>query len=392
MSFEQQLFGAWRAVGLTASARPDGCLIFACPKCPAQLDAAEGVALCSSCGWGAEGEPWSIASAAAKARPATADTVDELLNRTAFSAGVVPPAPEPLFRLGAHTIATRENLMVVQAKMKAGKSAAVGAMLAATMGARGDCLWFSASNATGMAVVHMDTEQSAYDHHALVVRSLRRAGRCEPPDWLRSHHVKGYSVRQMREMVSRALERGAEAFGGVHCCVIDGIADLCADVNDSAEANALVADMEALAMQYRTLIVAVLHENHGSETGKTRGHLGSQLARKAETNLRLEKDGEGTTVMYADTSRSVHIPREKGFRFRWDDEAKMHVSVEPERSATERMQEIAEECCGEQTSYTELTKAIQERQECSIPTAKRLIASMVEKGIIVKKNARYEMA
>jgi hypothetical protein len=81
-------------------------------------------------------------------------------------------------------------------------------------------------------------------------------------------------------------------------------------------------------VEYATVIVCVLHENPGSEIGKTRGHLGSQLERKAETPLRLEKDAEGVTVMYSERARSAHITKDQGPRFAWSGEQGMHVSVE----------------------------------------------------------------
>lgn len=67
--FEQQLFGAFRSVSLTASPRPDGSgITFVCPRCvsPTRLEVTDGMALCPSCQWGAEGESWVIAEAAAK--------------------------------------------------------------------------------------------------------------------------------------------------------------------------------------------------------------------------------------------------------------------------------------------------------------------------------------
>ena len=87
-------------------------------------------------------------------------------------------------------------------------------------------------------------------------------------------------------------------------------------------------ELHQLAICFDTVILAVLHENPGdNQHGKTRGHLGSQLEHKAETNLRLAKDGEGITVVFADKARHVHIPREQGQRFKWCDDAKMHVST-----------------------------------------------------------------
>jgi hypothetical protein len=102
------------------------------------------------------------------------------------------------------------------------------------------------------------------------------------------------------------------------------------DVNDSAESNAFVAAYHDLAIRHKCPVIGVLHLNPGSE--KSRGHLGSQLERKSETNLRLETDGEFTEIWSA-RQRRTPILKGSGPRFRWDDEVKMHVSVESGREA-----------------------------------------------------------
>ena len=71
----------------------------------------------------------------------------------------------------------------------------------------------------------------------------------------------------------------------------------------------------------------MLHENPGSDIGKTRGHLGSQLERKAETNLRLSKDSSGVTTGYSEKSRGAHIPKDSGIRFAFDEKLAMHVTI-----------------------------------------------------------------
>ncbi len=48
----------------------------------------------------------------------------------------------------------------------------------------------------------------------------------------------------------------------------------------------------ALAQVYHCPIFCVLHENPGSDQGKTWGHLGSELNHKAFVNLRIDKDTE----------------------------------------------------------------------------------------------------
>ena len=60
-----------------------------------------------------------------------------------------------------------------------------------------------------------------------------------------------------------------------------------------------------------------------------RGHLGSQIERKAETNLRLSKGSNGVVEMFGERCRNAFIPKGQGAFFQWSDDAMMHVSCEP---------------------------------------------------------------
>ena len=69
---------------------------------------------------------------------------------------------------------------------------------------------------------------------------------------------------------------------------VDGIADLIRCANDEAESIAVVEELYRLAGIYNTCIVTVLHFiPNGLEL---RGHLGSELQRKAAAILSIEKD------------------------------------------------------------------------------------------------------
>jgi hypothetical protein len=113
---------------------------------------------------------------------------------------------------------------------------------------------------------------------------------------------------------------------GVDLVVIDGVADLCKSPNDETEALELVSKIHAMAQEFNCAIVCVLHENPSTDQGKTRGHLGSELNRKAFANLRIDKDAETSiSTIYGTDMRKRDIPREQGFCFAWDEEVGMHV-------------------------------------------------------------------
>lgn len=243
-----------------------------------------------------------------------------------------PEKPAPVFTLCGQQIATAGNIISLYSQAKAGKSAALSAMMAAAFsdGPLCDFLGFAAApNSAGRALVHFDTEQSRYDADQLIRRALRRADITgPPPPWLRSYWLTDIELGLRRALLRDELEAAAEACGGLYCVLLDGVGDLVLDVNDIAETQNFVIELHALAIRYGCPIVGVLHENPGDKNDKQRGHLGSQLERKAESNIRLLKDGDGVTVIYTEKSRHANIPQSAGHRFRWCDEAAMHTTFE----------------------------------------------------------------
>lgn len=314
--------------------------------------------------------------------------IELILRDRRFDPNYTPQLIPPVYLCGGVAISTRQNLTAITAAPKVGKSAIVGGMIAAAMAMAGsDTLGFTSSNPDGGAIIHLDTEQSKDDHATNIRRAIQRAGREVCPDWLVSHYVAGFTVAEIQEALLFELERQAKAFHLVHSVFIDGIADTVNDVNDPAESNEWVNRLHGLAIQYHCPIVTVIHLNPGSET-KSRGHLGSQLERKAETNLRLEKNGEITSV-WSDKQRREPILKGEGPRFRWSNELAMHVCVDVGPSANEK--EIAEDAInlrddvfGGRPSmrHCELEEITAKLMKRSSRTARREIKKWGQLGII----------
>ncbi|HOO93750.1 MAG TPA: hypothetical protein PKX94_09785, partial [Opitutales bacterium] len=82
---------------------------------------------------------------------------------------------------------------------------------------------------------------------------------------------------------------------------------------------------------YETAIIGVVHQNQGSDNTRTRGHLGAQLERKAETVLCMRRDDDATLI-YTTKSRGSPISRDKGPRYRWDIEAGRFVMADSKQA------------------------------------------------------------
>jgi hypothetical protein len=278
--------------------------------------------------------------------------------------------------------------------VKTGKSAVVGAMVASAMAGEdsGCTLGFTSCNPKKLALLSFDSEQSPDDHWHQNARALRRAGLQEPPPWLYSYCLTGLGSKRAWECVKEAIRIAADQHVGVHSILIDGVADLVADVNDPAESNDFIAELHEVAIERVCSIIGVIHFNPGGE--KTRGHLGSQLERKAETNLRLDKSDQVTTI-WSDKQRRAPIPKGSGPCFAWDETAGMHVTVEStELSKTRARDEakreallvLAEDAFEGHPSmrYSDIVSTVKKLLSVAHRTAERKVEEMAKLTVIRK--------
>lgn len=262
-----------------------------------------------------------------------------------FNPSQLHEKPEPIFLLKDQPIATPGNIVALYAQAKAGKSAVISALIAAviTDDEHGDFLGFqSAANPEGKAIIHLDTEQSRYDHEQVVMRALRRAEREQIPLWLRSYCLTDLDIATRRSFISKELERANKEHQGVFCVLVDGIGDFVPDVNDITSTHEFIVELHGLAIKFNTVLILVLHENPGTgklSIEKMRGHLGSQLERKAESNIRILKEKDGTCLVYTEKSRHANIPREHAHKFAWSDAQSTHATIEGSNSTSDNTAE-----------------------------------------------------
>jgi len=256
-----------------------------------------------------------------------------LLASRQFNPHIEPPPLRPIYTLDDKVICTPGNLSSITSAIKTGKSSVINAAMASSFPHNGDCdlLGFESANPKGLAIVHCDSEQARDDHWHQINRAVRRVHLKAPPPWFYSYCLTGLGHKAALACYLEAIRIATDKHGGILSTFLDGLADFVSDVNDAAECNAFVAQLQDLAMQYECPTIGVIHFNHG--TDKTRGHLGSQFERKAETNLRLDKTN-GITTIWSEKQRRAPIPKGTGPSFQWDDEAQMHLSCDPSLAST----------------------------------------------------------
>lgn len=307
-----------------------------------------------------------------------------LLSDRKFDPGAEIVKARVVWSLGGVPLSTAGNLTQITAQSGVGKSAVVGAMIAAAMTApeyQQDTLAFVGPNLEKLPLLHFDTEQSKGDFQMLLHRSLRRAGVANFPAWLHSYHLTGLSAAECRQAIEVAISQHARKAGGIFAIIIDGWADLVEDPNDGKECFPFVARMHALAIKHDCPIVGVLHLNPGKDSAKSRGHLGSQLERKAETVLQLEMNEDLVTAMYSTKKRGAPIRKDDGPRFSWNDDRGMHTLLADWREqAVQRREEKRSQKKGNQTAFAE--KYSREEQVSFYPPSK---AKAEARAVIFRK-------
>ena len=338
---------------------------------------------------------WQMPEVAADPNTSTKRAI---LETRRFDVSNPPPPAFPIYKICGKAICTPGNLTAVSAHIKSGKTAFVCACAAASFGIEGDTLGVDSSNLQELAVIHFDTEQSSADHYAVVSKALSRIAVKKSPDWFRSYRIADIDPKKRFELLEFEMRRANRKHGGIHSVLLDGAADFLKDVNNIEESMSRVARLHMLAIEYRTHIICVIHFNPG--TKKTRGHFGSELARKAESNLILDKVQEIVTVS-TESSRHAVIAKKDGPRFKWDKSTEMHLSclrngevIKVKNKALEDLAKKVFEYPDQQQrlQWVDLIERIKLIEGCSGPTAGRRRDTLIEDKLlrqITKGNIKW---
>ena len=313
-----------------------------------------------------------------------------------------PPIAQLVVSVNDVPLGTQGNLLCITGGEGTGKSNYVASVISGAVrleGANIDTLGITVGeNIHQKAVLFYDTEQSELQLYKNINNLLRRSKRLAMPDYLHAYCLTGMSRKERLQAIVQSMDRYHYQCGGIHLVVIDGIADLIKGANDEAESIAVVEELYRLAGIYRTCIVTVLHFIPNGL--KLRGHLGSELQRKAAAILSIEKDDSPEiSVVKALKVRDGSPLDVPIMQFAWDKNLGMHIYLgEKPKEAKEKRKEdelvaIAREIFELKSflTYLELCEQLQSALDVKERTAKNYIRFMREKEIIIKdpSNTNY---
>ena len=330
--------------------------------------------------------------------------------RNRFDPDNPPPPEEPALLINGVPVCHPGNLSAIVAGPKRCKSTYLGGAVAALLGAPEgtDLMGWTSPSASGV-VLHLDTEQSRRQHWEAMQRVNRRCGGALDMTRLESYRVTGWPPFQILQLLKEAVAQFSEEPGGIAAIIIDGVADLVESPNDESECFALVRELMVLAARAHAPILTVLHLNPG-DAGKVRGHLGSQVERKAETVLELldtqldarrlrdaGKQGKAR-VITAVTRLARHSPLglEDAPSIGWDEDAGMPVTVVTPTTGNRKPDELKALALTVLSAKDKaLPKDIKDRiakeRGVGVEMAKKLLSQMAQAKLVEKVGQHYQL-
>ena len=310
-----------------------------------------------------------------------------------------PPVAQMVVSVNDVPLGTQGNILCITGGEGTGKSNYVTALIAGAIGQSDnnkdkvmDTLGVSVcENSKRKAILFYDTEQSEVQTYKNITNLLKRCGRETMPEYLKAYCLTGMSRKERLQAIIQSMDKFHYQFRGIHMVVIDGIADLIKGANDETESIAVVEELYRLTGIYNTCIVTILHFIPSGL--KLRGHLGSELQRKAAAILSIEKDTDpSVSVVKALKVRDGSPLDVPIMQFAWDKDVRMHVYLgekpkeEKEKRKEDELVAVARDIFGRQDfiTYVDLAEQIQAILDVKERTAKSYIKFMREKEIILK--------
>jgi len=291
-------------------------------------------------------------------------------------------------------VGTSDNLFCLTGGEGVGKSNFVAAIISGTIAesaldAERTLGLTIIPNPSGRAVILFDTEQSEHQLYKNVRKAVKRAYLDDKPDFFHAYHLSEQSRKERLDIIRTALDMNFHQHKGIQLVIIDGVADLVRSANDELESVDVIDELYRLAGFYHCCIVCVLHFVPNGV--KLRGHIGSELQRKAAGILSIEKDtNPAYSVVKCIKVRDgspLDIPM---MSFGWDKKEDMFVYMgvkakeDKERQKINDLKSIAQGIFEkvDKLTYGEMVKAIVDAMEIQPRTAKDYIRTMRDKAII----------
>ena len=202
-------------------------------------------------------------------------------------------------------IGTDGNFSFVQAFPKVGKSFLMSLIVSAYQSGSNKYTGIIKGHRKGRKIIHFDTEQGKF-HVSKLARRPLMMNNLKNDDNYHIYALRSMNHQERIEFIDYIL---FDLFEGkeIGLIILDGIADMVSDVNNMEQSNFIVQKVMTWTSRLSCHLMTVLHQNFGSD--KPTGNLGSALEKKAETQIKLEKNEVNKGWITVECKRS----RNRGF-------------------------------------------------------------------------------
>tara|TARA_R110002167_G_scaffold365126_1_gene588847 strand:- start:714 stop:1568 length:855 start_codon:yes stop_codon:yes gene_type:complete len=157
----------------------------------------------------------------------------------------------------------------------------------------------------GKKIIHFDTEQGRF-HCQKVFRRTMVMNELQTDENYHTYSLRSMSYKSRIDFIEYILKDKFEG-KNIGLVIIDGAADMVSDVNNIEQCSEITQKLMSWTVDYNCHITTIIHSNFGSD--KPTGHLGSFLEKKAETQIKLEKNTQNKGWVTVECKRS----RNRGF-------------------------------------------------------------------------------
>ena len=199
------------------------------------------------------------------------------------------PKIVPTVYIGGSRFAVKGDISMISGKPKSGKSTITKMVLAtALMKVKPldfDSLSIVSNYCEGKPVIYIDTEQNPSDTLDFYNEVLNLSGtQNKPPDNFIVLNWRDFDYTECLEHLVSIFE----VLKDIYMIIIDGVTDLIPSSNDETSSVMLIRYLMKESTLRNTCIIALIHEN--GESGKMRGHIGAEAARKCQGTISIRYD------------------------------------------------------------------------------------------------------
>ena len=222
-------------------------------------------------------------------------SIKDILSKRIDETVKIKPIVPTVFIAGSR-FAVKGDISMISGKPKAGKSTITKMILATALMKEVandiDTLTIRSNYCEGKPVIYIDTEQNPADTLEFYNEVLKITGLKKAPDNFYTLNWRDFDFNQCLEHLVSIFEQIKD----IYMIIIDGITDLIPSSNDETSSVMLIRYLMKESTLRDTCIIACIHEN--GESGKMRGHIGAEAARKCQGTISIRYDeGKGVRVI-----------------------------------------------------------------------------------------------